>query len=295
MKTFLRRRRFFPEENPVRAAGLKRSGAFRGFAGRVGLIALAVFCFSGCEQGVSALNDLAVAQEAAARQDWPQVARLLPRYLQEEDHEENRWIAWSLLVTASESMGETAWAVDYLEAMLQEYAGDRSRVGAVLRRLGDNYAKARLWDKASATWLRLLDVEEMSPDETAILYRKIGFFHFWNRAMPAAADMFEMCEDNASSPDLRAECRFWLADILANNSQLDVSLEKIDELLAQESVPPGMAGQAYFLQGDILQQQNKPEEALAAFEKALPLHANPSVIQSRIDYLRETSRRAARP
>jgi tetratricopeptide (TPR) repeat protein len=250
--------------------------------------ALAVVWLAGCERGISERDDLAVAQEAAARQDWAQVARLLPRYLQEEGDEKKRWDAWSLLVTASENMNETAWAVEYLEAMLQEYSGGENRLGVILRRLGDNYAKARLWSKASATWLRLLDVEELSPDETANLYRRIGLFHFWNRALPAAEDMFEMCADNASSPELRAGCQFWLADVLADSGQLDASLEKIGELLGGENVPPATAGQAYFLQGDILQQQNKLDEAVLAFEKALPLHANPSVIQNRIDYLRKT-------
>jgi tetratricopeptide (TPR) repeat protein len=268
-----------------RLAGKKRPAVFRFFAGC--LIMFALFPASGCERSVSEPDDLAAAQEAASRQDWAQAARLLPRYLREENEGENRWTAWSLLVTAVENMKETAWAIEHLETMLQEYSGNERLTGAILRRLGDNYAEARLWDQASVAWLRLLDIEDLPPDETAVLYHRMGFFHFLNRDLPAAEDMFEMCVDSASDPELYTECRFWLADVLADGNRLDASLEKIHELLGQTNLSPGIAGQAYFLQGDIFQQQNRPEEAIQAFEKALPLHANPSAVQSRIDYLRK--------
>ena len=73
------------------------------------VFALCLLC--ACERPSYDTDDLAAAQEAAEQRDWTQVARLLQRYLREENDPQKRWTAWNLLVSASQHMGEDAWAI----------------------------------------------------------------------------------------------------------------------------------------------------------------------------------------
>ena len=248
------------------------------------VFALCLLC--ACERPSYDTDDLAAAQEAAEQRDWTQVARLLQRYLREENDPQKRWTAWNLLVSASQHMGEDAWAIDYLENMLQEYGDDGAYTAAVLRRLGAGYEKIRQWDKASEAWLRLLDVTELSPNETALLYRRMGLYHQQAQNFALAEDMFEMCADHAATPALLSECRYLLADAYATDGRLDEAARHVDEVLAVPETAPDVRGRALLLKGDIYEQQERRVEAARAFAEALPLHPNPAVVQSRIDYLK---------
>ena len=248
------------------------------------VFALCLLC--ACERPSYDTDDLAAAQEAAEQRDWTQVARLLQRYLREENDPQKRWTAWNLLVSASQHMGEDAWAIDYLENMLQEYGDDGAYTAAVLRRLGAGYEKIRQWDKASEAWLRLLDVTELSPNETALLYRRMGLYHQQAQNFALAEDMFEMCADHAATPALLGECRYLLADAYATDGRLDEAARHVDEVLAVPETAPDVRGRALLLKGDIYEQQERRDEAARPFAEALPLHPNPAVVQSRIDYLK---------
>lgn len=249
------------------------------------LAALSLLC--ACERPVFPMDDLAAAQEAADQRDWPQVARLLQRYLREENDPEKRWTAWNLLVTASDRMGENAWAIDYLETMLQEYGNNGMHAAAVLRQLGDSYEKTRQWDKASKAWLQLLDVAELAPNQAALIYRRMGLFQQQAQNFALAEDMFDMCVDQGATPALLGECQYYLADTYATDGHIDEALEHVAAALAVPDAPAEVRGRAYLLQGDLFEQQGKRDEAAQAFAAALSLHPNPSVVQTRIDHLKK--------
>lgn len=250
------------------------------------VLVFVLFLLCACERPAFETDDLAAAQEAAQQRDWTQVARLLQRYLREENDPEKRWTAWNLLVSASQHMGEDAWALDYLESMLQEYGDNGVHAAAVLQRLGAGYEKTRRWDKASEAWMYLLDVAELAPNEAALLYRRMGMYHQQEQNFALAEDMFEMCADQAAMPALLSECRYLLADVYATDGRLDDAARHVDDALAVTEMSPETRGRALLLKGDIREQQNRHDEAARAFAEALPLHPNPAVVQSRIDYLK---------
>lgn len=249
------------------------------------LAALCLLC--ACERPAFVTDDLTAAQEAAAQRDWPQVARLLQRYLRDENNPENRWTAWNLLVQSSRHMGENAWANDYLESMLQEYGDNSMHTASILRQLGASYEKTRQWDKASQAWLHLLDVDELAPNEAALLYRRMGLFHQQAQNLALAEDMFDMCVEQAGTPALLSECEYYLADAYATGGHLEEALSHAEAALAVEEAPADVRGRVLLLRGDILEQQGHREEAAQAFAAALPLHPNPPVVQSRIDHLKK--------
>lgn len=252
------------------------------------VLVLCLLC--ACERPSYDTDDLAAAQEAAEQRDWTQVARLLQRYLREENDPQKRWTAWNLLVSASQHMGEDTWAIDYLENMLQEFGDDGVHTAAVLRRLGAGYEKIRQWNKASEAWLRLLDVTELAPNEEALLYRRMGLYHQQAQNFALAEDMFEMCADHAVTPTLLSECRYLLADACSTDGRLDEAVRHLDEVLATSETAPEVRGRALLLKGDIYEQQKRRDEAARAFAEALPLHPNPAVVQTRIEYMKKKSK-----
>lgn len=251
----------------------------------VALLVVGLALAAGCDRQGQRPDDLAAAQEAARERDWAQTARLLQRYLRDEDDPEKRWTAWNLLVSASYRLGEEKWVIDYLETMQQEYGRDENHAAAVQRQLALGYEKARQWDKAAEAWLRLLDLEELSPQEAAGLYRRMGLFYLRGQEYGLAEDMLEMCVAQAGVPQVQAECQYYLAQAYATDSRLEEALVPLDALLDRSDVDRNLRGQAFFLRGDILEQQNKRREAAEAFARALPLHPNPPAVQKRIDHL----------
>lgn len=91
----------------------------------------------GCEQNALLADDLSAARTAVAERNWPLAERLLERCLREEQSPDKRWEAWQQLLTVVNSANPEARAtLDYLEAMLAEYADDDARVKLVLERMG---------------------------------------------------------------------------------------------------------------------------------------------------------------
>ncbi len=248
-------------------------------------LCVALLLCAGCERLGAESSDIAAAEEAARAQDWAQAARLLQRALREEADPEKRWMAWTLLVNASQRLGENAWEVDYLQAMLLEYGRDENRVVYVLRRLGDACRRAGQWDEAVAAWLRLLDEAELAPDEAAALCRRIGQYRLRDLDFEQAAGMFTRCAGTASSADLRDECRLALADIHGLEKRYAEAEAELDRIIQTPDASPSIKGRAYFLLGDVCEQQARAPEARLAFRAALPLHPNPPVVSMRLEYL----------
>ena len=134
---------------------------------------------------------------------------------------------------------------------------------------------------------------ELSPDEAARLYRRMGVYHHQAHNFALAEDMFEMCVEHTASAALLSECRYLLADVYATQGRMDEASSYLDQVLAMQETTPDIQGRALLLKGDMYELQGRRDEAARAFAEALPLHPNPAVVQSHIDYLKKHSRSLA--
>ncbi len=266
--------------------------------------------FVSCEKVLPEQDDFSAAQEAYAQNDMPQAFRLSQRYLRDETNKEKRFRAWNILVGSSIRMGELKWSITYLEEMRQEYASDTLYLAQVLRKLAPLYETEHAWEQAARAWYTLITVEDMPENEAAQVYDKIGLLYHLAQNFPLSVDMLEMCLTMQADVQTTALCHFHLADALSSSilvdsieippseqdpkgevqpkpqeqTQLlwDEAISHLEAALEAESLPASYQGQAWFLMGDILDQLKKPAEAQAAFQKALPLHPNAEVVQSRL-------------
>lgn len=245
------------------------------------LLGLAMtFVVVGYQGSTTVMTDLQAAEEAARQNDWAQASRLLQRYLREEDNAEKRWEAWILMVKSSGHLEEGGWTVNYLETMLQEYADVPSKLPIIYRGLGQAYEVQREWEKASQAWMKLMDVEELSPDATAKLYRRMGRFSYQAHNFALAEDMLEMCLSLGTEKQVIGECHYYLAESYSAEDKLEESIAQIEAALPL--LDESLQGQAYFLKGDVLEQMGKNAESQQAFQAALPLHPNQRAVQSRL-------------
>lgn len=266
------------------------------------LLAVPLFlcCLAGCDPYPT--DDLEAAGEAAAELDWAQSARLLQRYLRDEMDETKRWEAWKLLAQSHERMGERQWLVETLESMLHEYEKDPERLKWILRELGTAYESVRAWDRASDTWLQLLDVAELSDSDAARLYEHMGMYYQRERKFDLAEDMFSMALEYAEDTYFSALCRYQIAYTYYLEDRFDEALALIEEILAlpeySERLKKGrrdgslsredeLLGRALLLKGDMLETREKKDEALACFRQAENWYPNPEVTRKREELLRD--------
>ncbi len=272
---------------------------------RLLFVPLFLGCLAACDRAYPS-NDLEAAREAAEELDWAQSARLLQRYLRDEMDETRRWEAWKLLALSHERMGERNWLVETLENMRHEYENRPEQMKWVLHELGTTYESMRLWDEASETWLQLLDVAELSDRDAARLYEHMGLYYQRGQKFDLAEDMFGMGLEHADTVAFKASFRYQIAYTYYLQDKRDEALAMLDEMLAvpelaerlkdgrQEGVgtvqtdvvqETELLGLALLLKGDILETQEKKDEALACFDLAKAWHPNPEVVQKREELL----------
>lgn len=272
------------------------------------LLVLSFFlgCLAACDRAYPS-NDFEAAKEAVKELDWAQSARLLQRYLRDETDENLRWEAWTLLALSHERMGERSQLVETLENMRYEYENRPEQLKRVLRELGAAYESVGSWDKASETWLQLLDVAELSDHDAARLYEHMGLYYQRGQEFDMAEDMFGMGLEHADTVALRVSCRYQIAYTYYLQDRREEALAMLDEVLAvpelAERLKDGrsegagtvltddvvreseLLGRALLLKGDILETLEKRKEALACFELAKIWYPSPEVAQRREELL----------
>ena len=268
---------------------------------RLFIVPFFLCCLAACDRNYPS-DDLEAAREAAEELDWTQSARLLQRYLRDEMDDSRRWEAWKLLAQSHERMGEREWLVETLENMLHEYENRPEQLKWILRELGPVYESMRSWDKASDTWLRLLDVADLSDRDAARLYEHMGLYYQRGQKFDMAEDMFVMGLEHADDAAQQALCRYQIAYTYYLQDRREEALAMLDEVLAmpefanllgrgareeEEAGQKGeLLGRTLLLKGDILETLEKRKEALVCFEQAKSWYPSPEVAQRREELLR---------
>jgi len=242
------------------------------------LLIIALVC--GCD----AEHGLKTAEKAAQESDWPRAIRILEQYLLKEKDADKRWQAWTLLTQGSLIMNGEVWSMSHLDAMLQEFGDNPSRRFEILRRQAVCHERMRQWDKAAATWEHILTMSGLLDRERAEICRKAGLNRLRSGQWEEANRVLAQRPKLSSFPDLEAECRFLQAQACTLNNDLDQALACLDNF-DMTGIEDDLYGQILFLHADILEQQEKKEEALRLFRSALSLYPNPQAVQKRLDFL----------
>lgn len=255
-----------------------------------GALCCAALLLSACRAPEEEIDDLQSARTAIAERQWSRAERLLGRYLREERQPERRWQAWLALLTVLEVSGDPRANLDYLEAMLEEFADDDAKSRAILLRIGRQNERLRRYDRAADTWIAYLNVPGVTSGESLFGYRRLGAALFQLRRFKAAEEALQQCLALPLDDAVKNVCTYDLADqYLARgrwNEAADLARQLVDD--EPEGALRALAG---FVLADALEQLGRTSEALAQFEAIRDRYPNPGVIDNRIACLKKNRKK----
>lgn len=257
-----------------------------GLAGVLCCVALLGACRVPVEDG----DDLQAARTAMAERQWSRAERLLGRYLREAREPEQRWQAWNALLTVLEVSGDPRTNLDYLEAMLEEFADDDVKSRDILLRIGRLNERLRRYDRAADTWSAYLNVPGLSPEESLYGYRRLGAMLFHLRRFDAAEEALQQCLALPLADETKNMCAYDLADQYLARGSWNEAADLARQIVDDE--PQGeLRALAGFVLADALEQLGKTGEALTQFEAIRDSYPNPGVIDNRIVYLKKNRKK----
>lgn len=251
-----------------------------------GTVLLALLAAAGCENAL-VVDDLAEARSAISSHNWTLAERLLERYLRVQDDPDNRWEAWQSLIEATNSASpEPRATLEYLEAMLQEFADNDNRSKFILYRMGVLNETLRRNDRAADAWSTYITLEGLNPEEATEAHTRLAGIHFRARRYDVAENVLYSCLALEMPAQQHAQCMFDLADMNVAREQWEEATNLAMQILEIDT-DVNMKGLTMFLLAESLEQQNNLDEALRYFEAARSLYPNAMVVDKRIEFLKK--------
>lgn len=251
------------------------------------LAALCLGLLTACERSPVLGDDLDEARAAIQEHNWTLAERLLERYLRSQQDMDKRWEAWQRLLEVTTSAGtDYRTALDYLEAMLQEFYEDEARTRMILQRMGELNETLRRYSRAADVWSTYIGLGGLTGEEAVQGHRRLAQIHFRSRHFEAGEDVLQGCLALDVPDKERALCLYDLADMNVARERwkeaADLGLQVMDM-----DVSDKVKGMTAFLLGDALEQQKNYAEALQYFETARPHYPNDRVVDNRIAFLKQ--------
>lgn len=249
---------------------------------------LALACLAGaCGQDSLTGDDLEAARTAAGKRDWPLAERLLERYLREEQNPDKRWEAWQQLLTVINFSGvEPRASLEYLEAMLEEFADNDARTKVILKRTGELNESLRHYERAADAWSAYIGLAGLTAGETVEAYRHLAGTQFSLRRFEAGEEALQQCLALPLPDHDKIMCMYDLADQNMARERWQEVADLSQQILDSEP-DTNVRGLAGYLLADALEQLGQKKEALKQFELARDDYPNPAVIDNRIAHLRK--------
>ena len=258
-------------------------------AGLAGVLCSALL-LGACRAPLEDGDDLQAARTAIAERQWSRAERLLGRYLRDERKPELRWQAWNALLTVLEAGGDPRTNLDYLDAMLEEFADDDAKSREILLRIGRLNERLRRYDRAADTWIAYLNVAGLPPEDSLYGYRRLGAMLFHLRRFEAAEEALQQCLALPLPDEAKSMCTYDLADQYLARGSWNEAADLARQIVDDE--PQGeLRALAGFVLGDALEQLGKTDEALTQFEAIRDIYPNPGVIDNRIAYLKKNRKK----
>lgn len=259
----------------------------------IGALLLALLLLPGCvpEQFLPKAkpkDDLALAEAAFSVRDIGDAEMYFQRYLRKNPSGEDRWEVWLQLLSISlDIRQDKATAGEYLEIMLLEFGADPSRRRHIQMALAGLYRDMRMFSRAFFFWEALATDPGLSSEDRALVYRELAHAYLRRLEFTPATDILGLCLQLDVRPDTKADCLYALAETLMLTEQLEESEQALRDLLDLGGVSRARRVLATFILADVLEQQDKLQEAATLFESIRDSYPNTRVVTVRLGALKE--------
>ena len=232
-------------------------------------------------------SDLDMAEKAVKARDTGDAEMFYERYLRKNPAGEQRWNVWhNLLDIALNIRQDKATAKNYLEIMLAEYAADPPKRREIQKRLAAVCDELRLYDRAVSLWEALVEDEGAPAEDKAACYRELSHAYMRRLEFTMATEVLDLCLQLDVSPATKADCLYDVAEAAMFTDDLEKSEKALRALLDMPEASPQRRVLAVFMLADVLEQRNRPDEAVRLFESIRESYPNSKVIELRIAALR---------
>ncbi len=232
-------------------------------------------------------DDLAMAEKAAKARDTGDAEMFYERYLRKNPTGEQRWSVWhNLLAISLNIRQDKVTAKNYLEIMLDEYASDSPKRREIQKRLAAVCSDLRLYDRAVTLWEDLVEDEGTPDEDKAVFYRELSHAYMRRLEFTMATDVLDLCLQLKVMPSTKADCLYDMSEAEMFTGDLEKSEKALRSLLDIPAITPQRRVLAVFMLADVLEQQNKMDEAVQLFESIREGYPNGKVIEMRIAALK---------
>lgn len=226
------------------------------------------------------------ANQEYAGGNYLRAESLYERYLEANPQGDGRWQAWQRLAEISLTVvGDQRKGSALLESAYLEYTENTERAAGILWRLARVYTDLRDWDKASETWIKLIDQEHVLKEKAWEVHWNLGKIYQFQGRYAMAKDSMLSCMEVAPDDASRAQCMYELAQaysFLKNKEQSHAWLEK---LLALENADPELKALSAYLLAELAEADGDIPRARELLESIRETYPNPKVIQARLKHL----------
>ncbi|MDL2313955.1 tetratricopeptide repeat protein [Desulfovibrio sp. OttesenSCG-928-C14] len=262
---------------------------FRSLALAAVLIALAsLLLLPGCSDiNKGKTDDLAEARSYMRSRNFMEAEKYFERYLMSQPDGPDRWEVWNDLVDIAMNIRhDRNTAIELLEAMTVEFEDDPAKLLKIRGRLASEYEQARRYERSMEIWALMERDPLITPMEKAGIYQGMARVHMRRLEFILAQEALHMCMDLDIPQKDKAYCQYALADSYMTTEDLNDGIKELRNLLEQKGVEDDLRILSIFMLADALEQKEQSETALALFESIRFSYPNPSVIESRIEYLK---------
>jgi tetratricopeptide (TPR) repeat protein len=248
---------------------------------------LVVLPLVGCFDDDKQSDDLSDAREYMRHRDFMEAEKSFERYLRRNPDGADRLEVWNNLVDLAINVRhDRNAAIELLEAMTIEYEANSPERRMVQERLAEEYEQNRNYERAMWLWTAL-EKDPGTPELTrAAIYRKMSREYLRRLEFELAKESLAMCLNLNISQSAKSDCQYDLADAYMVMENVDEGIKELKNLLEQNGVDDELRVLSIFMLADALEQQEKKQEALNLFESIRFSYPNTSVIEARIEYLK---------
>lgn len=233
-------------------------------------------------------EDLKRADAALRDRDIGDAEMYFERYLRRNPGGDQRWQVWhKLLEIALNIRQDKATAAEYLEIMLTEFADDPPRRRSIQLELAGLCDKMRDYGRAVTLWETLAADKDAPDQDLALVYRELSRAYLRRLEFSEATDVLGYCLELKVGEDTKADCLYALAETQMLTEALKESEQALRDLLQLDNVSEDRRIQAVFMLADVVEQQNRLDEAEELLERIRDSYPNARVVAMRLEGIKE--------
>lgn len=248
------------------------------------LFSILFMCTACSTDSTAVKQDKELMIQAVESADWSLASLIAQRILMEEVNPEIRWQALEVLVHADKQRMDLTWTLPALTKALSEFESEEQQK-YIYKELISLYTALNDYEKTIDLIKKCIDLPQTSLAEKTELELKIAQLALAHNDFATAEEQLLVCLEREKTGTFYNQCLFDLSNLYFLLNNIEKVEEYTDLYLALPEATNEDKSWILFIKGDILETQEKYEEALQSFMQAIEYHPNKEVVELRIKNL----------